>query len=155
MKHIRTDGLSLLSIHRKQLLNVALPYWIFIDGQALGVMRTKDVNIKIPPGTYNIGVKIVLQLFKWKLSFGSEQQIRLQSNSNTHLLIKDREKWWNILFDIDLLVWVACLFFTLPHPWNIVYHVVSEGFFAVWMLRIFLIRKKYFIFEIKDEPLTL
>ena len=153
MKHVRTDASSVLSIHRKQLFNIALPYWIFIDGQAVGVMGKKDVNINIPPGTYNIGVKIVLQFFKWRLYIGTEQQLHLNAGSNTHLLIKDREKWWNLLFDIDLVVWIACLFLTLPHPWNIVYHVVSEGFFAIWLLRIWLIRKKYFLFEVKEDTL--
>ena len=148
MKHVRTDASSVLSIHRKQLFNIALPYWIFIDGQAVGVMGTNDVNINIPPGTYNIGVKIVLQFFKWRLSIGTEQQLHLNAGSNTHLLIKDREKWWNLLFDIDLVLCLLNFFITLPSPWGTVYDMVSNGFFLLWAIHVWTIRTRFFTFTI-------
>ena len=37
-----------------------------------------------------------------------------------------------------------CLFIELPEPWNVVYHVLSEGFFAIWIIRILVIRNRYF-----------
>ena len=58
--------------------------------------------------------------------------------------ITDRERWWNLLFDLDLVIWIACMFIELPEPWNVVYHVLSEGFFVLWLLRILIIRKRYF-----------
>ena len=62
----------------------------------------------------------------------------------TTLEITDRERIWNILFDIDLVIWVASFFFTLPSPWNIVYHALSDGFFALWIARLIIIRDRYY-----------
>ena len=54
------------------------------------------------------------------------------------------EGTYNILFDIDLVIWMASFFFTLPSPWNIVYHALSDGFFALWIARLIIIRDRYY-----------
>jgi hypothetical protein len=38
----------------------------------------------------------------------------------------------------------------VPEPWGTIYEMVSNGFFAVWLLRIWIIRKSYFNIEEKQ-----
>ncbi len=136
--------MALLTLHRKQRFKVAIPYWVFIDGQPVGMMRSSDVGIELPEGSYNLAVKIVLGLWKWRFDIGGDTVVTLSEQLPTRVRITDRERWWNLLFDLDLVIWIACMFIELPEPWNVVYHVLSEGFFAIWILRILIIRKRYF-----------
>ena len=53
---------------------------------------------------------------------------------------QDRERLWNILFDIDLVAWLVSLFVTMPT----IYKIVSDAFFAVWLIRLVAIRKRYY-----------
>lgn len=129
---------------------ISIPYWVFINGQPIGFMRDKEISIQIPEGTYDIGVRIVFALWKWRFYIGSERKVNL-TEKHTTILIDDRERWWNILFDIDMVIWFASFFFTLPEPWNMLYHLISEGFFAIWLLRVFMIRKQYFKLTLLDE----
>lgn len=136
--------MALLTLHRRQRFKVAIPYWVFIDGQPVGMMRSSDVGIDLPEGSYNLAVKIVLGLWKWRFDIGGDTVVTLSEQLPTRVRITDRERWWNLLFDLDLIIWIACMFIELPEPWNVVYHVLSEGFFAIWILRILIIRKQYF-----------
>ena len=134
-----------ITLHRKPLLKkMMLPYWVFINEQPLGVMRGESVAIDLPEGTYRIGVKLLFKLWKWQLGIGGENVITTSDLVPANVRITDHERLWNILFDIDLVVWLASFFFTLPSPWNVVYHALSDGFFIVWIARIIIIRNKYF-----------
>jgi hypothetical protein len=59
-------------------------------------------------------------------------------------MVSDHEKWWNILFNVDLILWAAKRFVNIGEPWDTVYEVASNGFFAIWLLRLWIIRKRYF-----------
>lgn len=136
--------MALLTLHRKQLFKLSIPYWVFINEQPVGIMQSKKVNIQIPPGQYDLSIRIILALWKWRFQIRGEKKVILQEGQHLHLLITDRERWWNILFDIDLVFWIAKLFFELPYPWNTIYEVVSNGFFVLWAIRIWYIRNNYF-----------
>lgn len=136
--------MPLLHIHRKQHFKLSIPYWIFLNDQSVGIMRHKDVSLQLPPGQYKLSVKIVLGLFKWRLQIGGSNVVSLQEGEQRHVRVTDRERWWNLLFDIDLVVWLARLFFTFPYPWNILYEVISNGFFLLWAIHIWVIRERYF-----------
>lgn len=97
----------------------------------------------LPEGTFNIAVRLMFGVGKWAFGIGGERTITT-SDAPTHITISDRERWWNILFDIDMVVWVIGRFIDFPEPWNVIYHLLSEGFFAIWFLRIFIIRQRYF-----------
>jgi len=137
--------MSVLSLHRKQRFKLAIPYWVYINGCPVGLMRDKQVSIQMPEGAYTVEVKIIFKVFKWLFGIGGSRKVLLSCYEHKHLSVTDKERWWNILFDIDLVLWLASFFFTLPQPWDIVYHVLSEGFFAIWLMRIFIIRNRYFI----------
>jgi len=164
--------LTTLVFHRKQLFGVGIPYCIYVNGQLVGMTRTgqftnpfgtlnfgkKDGSsishsgsknhpffcLNMPAGEYEIAIRIVFQLFKWQFWLGGSRTIAVADSEVKHLWITDHERIWNILFDIDMLLWVAEFFITLPSPWNMIYKIVSDGFFAIWLIRIWIIRKRYF-----------
>lgn len=89
-------------------MKVGIPYWLFfapcssesgaqaskarsINGQPVVIMRGKEANIQIPEGAYNIGVKMVFTLWKWRFCIGSETQVILTEVKKTELLITDKE----------------------------------------------------------------
>ena len=143
--------MSIITIHRKQTFKFAIPYLVLINRQPIGIMQNKEISIQMPPGFYNIGVRIIGKLWKWTFSIGGENNIILNENQHLNLFVTDKERWWNILFHIDLILWLVSIFYTLPHPWNLIYEILSNGFFAIWIIRLWIIRKKYFILkEIKQ-----
>lgn len=142
--------MPILTLHRRQMFKLSIPYWVLINKQPVGIMQGKEVNIQLPPGQYDLSVKIVLGLLKWRFHIGGSKLVTIDENQHLHLLITDKERWWNILFDIDLVFWVAKFFFELPYPWNIAYEVVSNGFFILWMVRIWFIRDRYFQIDKTD-----
>lgn len=134
-----------LTLHKKPLFKkFMLPLWVFVNGQPIGLMKREHVSIEMPEGEYNIAVKLIFKLWKWQFALGGDKIVSVSEEFPTSLEITDRERLWNILFDIDLVIWFASLFFTLPSPWNIVYHVLSDGFFVLWIARLIIIRNKYY-----------
>ena len=142
-----------ITLHRKPTVGkFYLPLWVSVDGRPIGLMRGGSVAVELPEGNYNVGVSMVFQLWKLRFALGGERVVTASELMPVSLMITDRERLWNILFDIDLVVWLASLFFTLPSPWNIVYHVLSDGFFALWIVRLIIIRKRYFKILDRDNP---
>ena len=79
------------------------------------------------------------------LSVSSEQE-GVEVQGNTVVEFHDRERLWNVLFDVDLAVWIVSFFVTLPT----VYKIVSDVFFAVWLVRLLIIRKRYYKLNVKN-----
>ncbi len=142
--------MSILTLHRRQRFKLSIPYWLFINEQPIGIMQSKEVSIQIPEGQYNLSVRIIFQIFKWQFHIGGNKNVCIREDEHLHLNITDRERLWNILFDIDLVFWLAKFFIELPTPWDIVYEVISNGFFILWVIRIILIRERYFQITEKD-----
>ena len=136
--------MPILTLHRRQMFKLSIPYWVFINEHPIGIMQGKEVSIELPPSQFDLSIKILFRLFKWQFSIRGKRKVCLSEGEHLHLRITDKERWWNILFDIDLILWLAKMFFELPHPWNIVYEIVSNGFFALWLARIWFIRDRYF-----------
>ena len=81
------------------------------------------------------------------MTLSATETIRVSNEGYNCLDFKDKERWWDIVFGIDLAVWFVTLFLTIPHPWDIVYHVLSDGFFVAWLIRLFVVRKRYYAFH--------
>lgn len=157
--------MPMLTIRRKSNSKFMLPLWVFVripeavdavpaelhKDQLVGLMRTREVAVTMPEGRFVVSVKLLFKSAKWTFSIGGEREIETSNEKSTTLVISDRERLWNILFNIDLVVWAASFFFTLPTPWNVVYHVLSDGFFALWILRIIIIHKRYFILTPQND----
>lgn len=82
------------------------------------------------------------------LSVEASETIEVSENKYTEVRYENRERWWNILFDIDLVLWFVRIFMTIPEPWGLVYDIVSNVSFAVWLLHFYLYRKRYFKFRV-------
>lgn len=136
-----------LTIHRKRRKGPAIPCWVFVNNWPVGIMKGQAVTLEMPAGVYDIGVRVVFSVRRPDLSLGGSRRIALAEHEAGELAVADSERWWNLLFDADLALWVAEFFFTLPQPWHTVYEVLSNGFFAVWLLRLWIIRKRYFVLE--------
>ncbi len=139
--------MALITLHRRQRFKLAIPYWIMVNDTPVGLMRTGEVSLSVPTGTYRVQVKVLFRVWKWLWGVGGSREVSIAEGQHLHYTITDRERWWNILFNIDLVVWLASFFFTLPAPWDVVYHIVSEGFFALWLLRIIIIHNRYFVIK--------
>lgn len=126
------------------MFKLSIPYWVLINRHPIGIMQSKEVTIELPAGEFELGVQIVFRLFKWQCSIGGSKQLCLEEGKHLHLLITDKERWWNTLFNIDLAFWLIRFFVEFPHPWNMVYEFISNGFFVLWMARIWFIRDRYF-----------
>lgn len=152
--------MPVLTLHRRQLFKLAIPYWVFVSEWStesaervnecpVGVMQSREVSIQMPAGSYDVSVRILFQIFRWRFHIGGKRTVQLAEGEHLHLRIVDKERWWNLLFDLDLVLWLAKLFFELPAPWDVVYEAASNGFFALWIIRIWFIRNRYF--QLGDE----
>lgn len=129
---------------RKQLM--AIPHYLLINGQLLGVMKDEKVSLKLPAGRYRVTVKSMYKFIE------SSLEVTLGEGDAVELTYGHSERLWNILFDIDLILWFIKRFVTIPQPWDTIYEVVSNGFFIIWLLRTWLIRKRYF--RMKTQKMT-
>lgn len=131
--------------HRQSgMIPMPIPFWVLIGGQPLGIMRGKEVKIELPKGVYSLGVRFCVPLGKWQPGVQSEKKVVVADDEEIEIEFCSRERLWNLLFDIDLVLWLLSFFITLPSPWNTVYEVVSNGFFVLWGIRVWLIRNRFF-----------
>ena len=74
------------------------------------------------------------------MSLSSTEQVEVSPTGEVICEFHDRERLWNILFDIDLVLWVVSWFVQMPP----LYKILSDAFFVIWIVRLVLIRKKYY-----------
>lgn len=129
-----------ISPKRKQIINI--PHYLLINGQLLGVMKGEPINIQLPAGNYEVTIRSIYKYIESTIA------VRVGDNESKKIVFSDREKFWNWLFNLDFVLWIIKRFITIPEPWDSVYEIVSNGFFAIWLLRIWIIRKRYFKLEI-------
>ena len=117
---------------------IALPHYLLLNGTMLGLMRAQTINISLPPGTYRATIRSAYKFIESSitLTISDDKAITLQYG--------DRERWWNWLFNLYMVIWLVKRFIHIPEPYSTIYEVLSNGFFAVWLLRIWIIRKHYF-----------
>ncbi len=134
--------MSKLRIQQKQTkFSLPLPHKIWINGQFVGIMKDEEVTLALPAGHFEVTIQSMVPILS------ASTIVKTSEEATTVLSFHDREKWWDYLFLIDLVCWIAEFFFTLPHPWNIVYKVFTNGYFILWLLYEWSIRKKYFALE--------
>lgn len=125
--------------------SLQIPHKILINGQFIGVMKTPKVEIQLPAGNYHIAIQSMIPYF------GSAMSVKVEEGVENILTFSDREKWWDILFGIDLILWLAKLFFELPHPWELIYEIATNGYFVLWIIYELIIRKRYFKLEYQQK----
>lgn len=137
--------------HQRRFYEPRLPHLIFIDDLYAGTMQG-ETQIQMPAGHYKMRVQ-----FGGKIPLGnSGKSIDLSVSStcdnvevrqHTTFLFHDRERLWNLLFDIDLIVWLVSLFIPLTR----LYRILSDSFFVIWLVRLLIIRKRYYRIIIQHE----
>lgn len=139
--------------HIRHWYEPRLPYALFLDGLYAGMLKDEKLQIDIPQGRYDLKVQFGGRIPIGKsgksidVSLSSTRPIDVPRNGDVECLFHDRERLWNILFDIDLVAWVVSWFVAMPA----IYKIVSDAFFAVWLVRLVLIRKKYYKIKIIDQ----
>ena len=119
-------------------MGMTLPHKIYFNGKLLGIMQRKEILVKdIPEGRYRLKIQSMIPFLF------AEQEIQIKRGANT-VIFSDREKFWDILFTIDLVLVIVKLFLKLPDNINMIYNIVTNGYFAVWLIYEWVIRKRYF-----------
>lgn len=132
----------------RQAKNVlALPHKILINGRLLGIMRTPEVNIQLPAGNYEVEIQSMISFIK------STRTITVDENRATLLTFCDKEKWWDIVFWGDMVLWLAKLFLHIPKPYSTIYEVVSDVVFAIWLWHEWRIRNDYFAVNLEKTEI--
>lgn len=119
---------------------------VFLDGLYAGMLKDDRLQLNAPRGKYELKVQFGGRVPIGKsgrsidMSVSSTKPIVVPSTGDVEYVFHDRERLWNLLFDIDLIVWVVSWFVTMPP----LYKILSDAFFALWLVRLILIRKKYY-----------
>jgi len=139
--------MNMLTIrHIRHWYEPKLPHAVFINGYYAGMVKDGDLRIEIPAGSYSLKVQFggLIPLGKsgktLDLSVSSTAQVEMPQIGDVLCEFHDRERLWNILFDIDLILWIVSWFVTLPP----LYKILSDVFFAIWLVRLVVIRKRYY-----------
>lgn len=138
-------------LHRRRFYEARLPHLVFIDGLYAGTMRGDVMQMQLPAGRYQVRVQ-----FGGPIPLGrSGKRIDLSVSSTRDdvevkraatVAFHDRERLWNLLFDLDLAVWVVSFFVPMPR----LYKIISDLFFAVWLVRLVIIRKRYYRLDVQE-----
>lgn len=138
--------------HKKEPgLELPIPYFVTIDDQPVCMLRRGEVHIKVLAGHHTLKVKTGFIFGRRELMVSGARELDIRPGRVQEFEFRSHERVWNILFDIDLLLWIAEFFVTPPEPWDLVYKIVSDGFFIVWLIRLFVIRKRYFRLKMTRE----
>jgi hypothetical protein len=136
--------------HQRHWYEPKLPHAVFLDGLYAGMLKDDLLQLDAPMGNYTLKVQFGGRVPIGKngksidVSVSSTEHVEVARNGNTECVFHDRERLWNILFDLDLIAWVVSWFVAMPP----LYKIVSDLFFAVWLVRLVLIRKRYYKIKI-------
>ena len=134
--------------HIRHWYEPKLPHAVFINGLYVGMMKDHDLRIEIQTGSYSLKVQFggLIPLGKSGKSLDTAQ-VGVPQEGDVLCEFHDRERLWNILFDIDLILWVVSWFVTLPS----LYKILSDVFFVIWLVRLVVIRKSYYRINVENN----
>jgi hypothetical protein len=139
--------MSTLTIrHKRHWFEPKLPHSVFLNSYFVGMLKDDRLRGEVPPGSYALRVQFGGRIPIGKkgksidLSVSSTAQVEVPQEGDILCEFHDRERLWNILFDIDLVLWVVSWFVQMPP----LYKILSDAFFAIWLVRLVLIRKRYY-----------
>lgn len=134
-----------LIITQKARGKFTMPHYLLVNGRMLGLMRERSVTLEAPPATFQVRIQ---SLFKW---FHASRVVTTHEGVDTHIDFSDREKGWDILFAIDLVLWIVKRFLHLAAPWTWIYEVVTNGYFVAWLVYEWRIRERYFKLDVYEK----
>lgn len=115
-----------------------VPHKILIGGRLVGIMQTPQVVVDLPSGTYTFTIQ---SMFPY---FSSTVEVNLSDEKETYMEFSDRERVWDILFVIDIVLWLVKGLLHLTAPWTWIYEIFTNGYFVLWLIYEWRIRKNYF-----------
>jgi len=126
-------------------LMARIPHYILIDGRMVGIAKGRDIVIMMPPGNHAITIRSMYKFLE------STTDVDVPDNGLRRVIYSDRDRLWNWIFNIDLVVWLLKTIFAadIPSPWGLIYEIVSDTILVAWIVRTWLIRKHFFIFTTK------
>lgn len=145
--------LKIVDNHSLTLLKI--PHKILINNILIGIIRSKSVRILLPEGRFSVTIQSMVPILS------ATKTIELGENETLQLSFRDRERIWDVLFCIDLVLWLVKIFldafdfwtiYSIPVYWSTVYEIFTNGYFVVWLIYEWLIRKKYF--KIETSPIS-
>ena len=122
---------------KSSLMGMSFPHKILFNGQQFCIMKKKTKISGIPCGKYKLTIQSMFPF----ISAEAEIDIRQGENKVT---FTDKEKFWDVLFTIDLILMVVHWFIHLPDNIDLIYRIVTDGYFVLWLIYEWAIRKKYF-----------
>lgn len=135
----------IISQKKKGKFSLSVPHYILINGRTIGLMNTPSVTLEVPPATFQVRIQSVL---RW---FYTEATVVTHDETDTFIEFSDREKWWDALFVVDILLWCIKGLLHLTAPWTWIYEIFTNGYFAAWLIYEWVIRKKYFRLEVYSK----
>ena len=135
-------------IQKKRKYTPMLPHKILIGGQLLGLMRTPSVTINMPQGIYEVTVQSLFPFIR------TSAVVKVDEGVNNVMEFEDKEKYWDIVFTFDMILWIASLFINLHKPYSTIYHIISEGLFAIWLIHLIVVRKRYFRISVFQKRMS-
>ena len=132
--------------HKRHWYEPKLPHAVFLNGYYAGTLKDGQLRGEVPPGNYALRVQFggIISIGKKgkriDLSVSSTEQVEVPMAGDVVCEFHDRERLWNILFDIDLILWMVSWFVQMPP----LYKILSNAFFVIWLVRLVIIRKRYY-----------
>ena len=105
-------------------------------------MKEKAVSVEMPAGNYRLTIQSMFPIL-----YASEI-VDVVDGRETILEFSDRERWWDILFVLDIVLWTLKRFLHLASPWTWIYGIFTNGYFVLWLVYEWRIREHYFKFNI-------
>lgn len=128
-------------IQKRAKFSLNIPHKILINNVFVGIMKTSEIQIEMPPGHFKITIQSMFPFIS------AEKEIDVEEGVDNVLEFWDREKWWDRLLVIDIVMWVLQLFLTLPPKIDLAYKIFTYGIFILWLIYEWCIRKNYFRME--------
>lgn len=125
-------------IIREKKKHFGIPRKILVNGRPLCTMKAQEIRLQLPPAQYCITIQSIVP------SFCAVKYVSVSEETDNVLEFSDREKWWDLVFTADMFLWLAKIFLDLQKPYSIIYEIVSDTLFAVWLIREWRIRGTYF-----------
>ena len=122
---------------RSSMMGMSFPHKILINGQQLCIMKKKAKICGMPCGKYKLTIQSMFPFIS------AEAEIDIKQGENK-ITFTDKETLWDILFTIDLILMVVHWFVHLPDNIDLIYKIVTNGYFVIWLVYEFIIRKRYF-----------
>ena len=115
-----------------------MPRKVFINGQLVAVLNVPQLRVTLPPGAYEVRIQSPFPYFS------ASRRVTVRVGLDCHLSFSSRERVWDILFSIDLLLCAFHFFVEFPAPWDWIYTLSTNAFFVIWLVYEWMIRNQYY-----------